>query len=618
MLLVRVCTLLVKQRLIRRSAQRDVHSEDLFDIGRKDIQDMWSVLDFTISTHHLRFRSVMFEGDEHQNVLAMVYVGVLSSNHLLICGNQSDDNLTTHEVSKSDPDVLLSHGDELQLTPKMSIRFEARLWHSSISGRLNIIQMAEMEQFSDQFQVTNRTLGSGASASIVVAVKQQTQRQVACKILRVPFADPAELDSIEDDKLPTALDVEQARRAKQREYAVLKDIDHPNIIRLEKVICATRYTYIFQELITGGDLLSYIDKKGALCEAETAAITRQVLIAVDYLHDHGIVHRDIKPENILTTSWRPGARVVLTDFGQSRMLEQIRAEARDFAVSRMHSVVGTSGYAAPEVMSRELRRRGYSKGIDVWSIGCTTAILLTTRRPFEETSLDAEFEALNNRPPFECSDYDIESIMTSDNAWHTIGRKVKSFIGSCLKPEARRISVKQALQHVWFTNKHYARDIEEAYQRAISSWTPRSHDPSLVEVIDTSVAVSEAENSQASTIGSYPQPPAKSRYWPELTDTLPPPPTSLFRKPGGHETQDTFVHSLPLLQSPGPGAQETKEHPYEFSEVEDGIEVANVPTSRLGSIDQRYIAGPYTSDNLQHSPEFYGTRSSPSRWAALR
>ena len=59
------------------------------------------------------------------------------------------------------------------------------------------------------------------------------------------------------------------------------------------------------------------------------------------------VHRDIKPENILMSSWRDGARIVLSDFGSARSLKPVKDAAASSAVARMNSLVGTAGYAAP-------------------------------------------------------------------------------------------------------------------------------------------------------------------------------------------------------------------------------------------------------------------------------
>lgn len=103
-------------------------------------------------------------------------------------------------------------------------------------------------------------------------------------------------------------------------------------------------SYIFQDLITGGDLFSFLERKnGKLSDVEAAVIVRQILIALEYLHEHNIVHRDLKPENILMTSLANGCRVVLTDFGHAKKIENDRA--------RMTTMAGTEQYIAPSVTS---------------------------------------------------------------------------------------------------------------------------------------------------------------------------------------------------------------------------------------------------------------------------
>jgi serine/threonine protein kinase len=97
---------------------------------------------------------------------------------------------------------------------------------------------------------------------------------------------------------------------------------------------------MFQDLVTAGDLFSFIESKnGKLLEVEAAVIIRQILIALNFLHDKNIVHRDLKPDNILMTSSSAGCRVVLTDFGAARRIDHGR--------HRMTSIVGTDEYAAP-------------------------------------------------------------------------------------------------------------------------------------------------------------------------------------------------------------------------------------------------------------------------------
>src|SRR3954447_23580355 len=107
--------------------------------------------------------------------------------------------------------------------------------------------------------------------------------------------------------------------------------------------------YIFQDLVTAGDLFSYIElKDGQLIDVEAAVIVRQILLAINFLHEKNIVHRDIKPENILMTNLASGCRVVLTDFGCARRLGHQR--------TRMLTCMGTYEYTAPYVLFNSGRR----------------------------------------------------------------------------------------------------------------------------------------------------------------------------------------------------------------------------------------------------------------------
>jgi len=109
--------------------------------------------------------------------------------------------------------------------------------------------------------------------------------------------------------------------------------------RLSEANCPS---YIFSELSTGGDLYSYMQIRGGhLDDYNARFISRQVTLAIQYLHFNGIAHRDIKPENVLVSHTYFGGRVVLTDFG---FAINIGSASR---TARMMSKLGTEGYAAP-------------------------------------------------------------------------------------------------------------------------------------------------------------------------------------------------------------------------------------------------------------------------------
>ncbi|KAF2094999.1 Pkinase-domain-containing protein, partial [Rhizodiscina lignyota] len=321
------------------------------------------------------------------------------------------------------------------------------------------------QSLKDRYTVTTQALGMGGHGAVFAAVHRRTGRQVACKVVDLR----CQLDENDTDPQPPIIQNEhfstsESRNQKRiskanklfKEFQVLQDIDHPNIVRLEKAFWTTNSIYIFQELLPGGDLFSFIEARGGpFEEAEAAILVLQILKALDFLHTRGIVHRDLKPDNILLSSPLPNARVVLTDFGHARHLPESNEDnciERPFKRQRMTSVVGTFEYCAPEVHKRNplFPEEGYSKAIDIWSLGCITFLLLSGEQPF-----------VNHRDPLFrvdplqaimtlASKCDLDAIDNSPN-WRSISKRPKQLVKSLLVlDEAIRLTAKQALDHPWF------------------------------------------------------------------------------------------------------------------------------------------------------------------------
>ena len=83
------------------------------------------------------------------------------------------------------------------------------------------------------------------------------------------------------------------------EIKILKEIDHPNIIKIIEYYESKWSLYIVTEHLDGGELFDKIEKKKAFSEKEACEIVSQILSAVAYMHSHNIIHRDLKPENII-------------------------------------------------------------------------------------------------------------------------------------------------------------------------------------------------------------------------------------------------------------------------------------------------------------------------------
>lgn len=236
-----------------------------------------------------------------------------------------------------------------------------------------------LQLFKDRFEITSRILGLGGYGSVFAAIHKKSRRQLACKVVNVEIYVPTkskkktlkdvtksppqnligrnEKRKLQKRRSPESRQLKIRDDPQFREFEILKDLDHPNIIRLEKVFWSVNTFYIFQELVTGGDLFSFIESKsGLLSDIEAAVILRQILKAIEYIHDRDIVHRDLKPDNILVTSTAEGARIIVTDFGNARYLPENDAELHDLPAMkrRMFTVAGTLEYVAPSVFPDSL------------------------------------------------------------------------------------------------------------------------------------------------------------------------------------------------------------------------------------------------------------------------
>ena len=100
--------------------------------------------------------------------------------------------------------------------------------------------------------------------------------------------------------------------------------------------------YIVSELVTGGELYDYIIKKKRLSERESANVIKQILLALNYMHQQNIAHRDIKPENILIAPEDDSdtINVKLTDFGFACFFKSEKG---------LKQVLGSPLYMAPEI-----------------------------------------------------------------------------------------------------------------------------------------------------------------------------------------------------------------------------------------------------------------------------
>ncbi|XP_044798589.2 calcium/calmodulin-dependent protein kinase type 1G isoform X3 [Bubalus bubalis] len=259
-------------------------------------------------------------------------------------------------------------------------------------------------------------LGSGAFSEVFLVKQRVTGKLFALKCIK---KSPAFRDS-----------------SLENEIAVLRKIKHENIVTLEDIYESATHYYLVMQLVSGGELFDRILERGVYTEKDASLVIQQVLSAVKYLHENGIVHRDLKPENLLYLTPEENSKIMITDFGLSKMEQS----------GVMSTACGTPGYVAPEVLAQ----KPYSKAVDCWSIGVITYILLCGYPPFYEETESKLFEKIKE------GYYEFESPF-----WDDISESAKDFICHLLEKDPNeRYTCEKALRHPWINgNTALHRDI---------------------------------------------------------------------------------------------------------------------------------------------------------------
>lgn len=213
----------------------------------------------------------------------------------------------------------------------------------------------------------------------------------------------------------------------QQEIAIMKVMDHPNIIKLYETFEDRRHLYLVMELCTGGELFDKIIEAGHFREMDAAVVVSHILHAIFYMHKNGVCHRDLKPENFLFLSKDPidQNQLKLIDFGLSSLMGNGKA---------MSTKAGTPYYVAPQVL-----QGSYNHSCDIWSCGVIMYTLLCGYPPFYgKTDQEVLQKVKSGNFTFENKD------------WRHISEDAKGLIRMLLKFDPmQRLTAEQALQHEW-------------------------------------------------------------------------------------------------------------------------------------------------------------------------
>ena len=213
-----------------------------------------------------------------------------------------------------------------------------------------------------------------------------------------------------------------------KEVSIISGLSHPNIIKFYETYHDEHFFHLVMELCEGKDSYVQIVKEEKCDEKKVVNLIAKVLLAIAHCHSRGITHRDLKPENILFENNSPDAEIKIIDFGLSRKY------SKDV---KLHSVLGTPYYVAPEVL-----KGSYDQKCDIWSIGAMTYLLLCGRPPFNGSTDKEIFDNIL------CSEVKFDLPI-----WNNVSNNAKNFVKLCLEKNGiKRPSAIKALDHPWFTN----------------------------------------------------------------------------------------------------------------------------------------------------------------------
>lgn len=276
---------------------------------------------------------------------------------------------------------------------------------------VNALQMASERKLEDYYEILH-LIGEGGFAKVRLGRNLITGEQCAIKTMNKAEAQTKVVGT---------------------EIAIIKRVNHPNIVKTFDIFETSEYIHIVMEYMEGGMLYDSIEDGVKFEEADVIQFMRELLDGVLYLHQIGIVHRDIKPENVLCTSRQTPLHVKIADFGLSSISSVADTKTNRLLMSTM---IGTPEFVAPEIARQET----YTEKVDMWALGMLCYNVIAGKLPLDE-SLDMISQIQNG------------VILTfPEPDWQYYSPMAQSFVRSLLCSEAdKRLSPLGCLVHPWLS-----------------------------------------------------------------------------------------------------------------------------------------------------------------------
>jgi calcium/calmodulin-dependent protein kinase I len=300
---------------------------------------------------------------------------------------------------------------------------------SAVANRFHPVS----EKIADKYVVTETMLGAGSSGTVYLAHNaSDSTNNLAVKIV----------------KFESVCGFSEWKML-ERQLEVALRVDHPHVIGVTDVYETEHCLHFVMPHMEGGQLIKDHDAP-LVSDYDARDLTRQMLLALSYMHRQGIVHRDVKPANFVREK-RDGGLLKLIDFDMSAFWKQ--------GNPKMSHCCGTPGYMAPELLSQT----GYTNKVDMWSLGVTLYVLLVGKIPFpdddEVPTQEAVDEVLNSK---EIAAFPADTV---------------HFLRKLLRTDpAARLGADEALRHPFITRRQQTPGIQDIVKReAVSGNRANNH-----------------------------------------------------------------------------------------------------------------------------------------------
>ena len=326
------------------------------------------------------------------------------------------------------PNQELSALEHIKLSNQEKKRFETMVRNSNISReRLDITSIKEesmisisnrlfineIKEIPKKKYITQKLLGVGTYGQVFLVQNKYTKEYFAMK--EIPKTSE---DLLSDNEI-------------MDEIEILKNLDHPDIVRITEFYNTENSYYLINEYCKYGEL--YEQVKNEFSETQIAVMFRQILSGIAYLHSNNIIHRDLKLENILISDIEKSITtnedlflVKIIDFGTAKIFDKNKIP---------RAIVGSIYYIAPEVILKK-----YGKECDMWSLGVILYMFIVGHAPFDGRSNRDIMEKIKGG-----------KYLKNEKRWKKASNEVKDLINKLLvlEPE-KRLTAFEALKHPWF------------------------------------------------------------------------------------------------------------------------------------------------------------------------